>query len=784
MLLILATAALLQTSVTIGSRPKQDTTKLSARDSTRAARRDSVRARVDSIREDRANRPPRRDSVTASHLSSAFRDGAARSLLERARVARLEQDSTLLAYDATAYQRISAGLGFKKIGRDRLIFRHENASRVRWRRGEGVWIDVKGLRTALPAVPKADVEMDADDDFTPIPYYPGREAIWVGSGMVKREVDDREIVHPLAVGAEAYYQYTTGDSIIFRLPDGSRIRLGELRVTARRPKWNLIVGSFWFDLSSAQLVRAAYRLSIPMDIVEVAEAEEDHDDDDDIPRWLRPMTANIKGITVEYGLHKGRWWLPRSQVAEGDAQVSIMRVPFKLEESFKYASVNGTGALPKLPALALREDSLAENDSAAVDSTASDSTGRRRKRASSVDDGDAMIHMRQRNREGLLVVTRVPKDSAMLATSPDLPKSIYDDGDELFGRAEADELMRELDFGLQAGWDPQRPKLFYGPQQGLLRYNRVEGLSAGVMATQTFGAGYSGSAMLRMGTADHQLNGELGFLRSDGRRTLGVTAYRRLAVVNDWGDPFALGPSVSALLFGREDGLYYRSFGAELTATTERRSPLSFRLFAERHTDADVETHFSVAHVINDIRFVDNVEAKEGSVAGIGARFRTSRGLDPHGFRLLADVRAEGAAGAFDYSRGAFDATLSHGLGPLLDGSLTVSGGTSGGRVPAQRLWYLGGAQTIRGHDVGVASGDAFWMGRVELGSSFVAARPVIFYDFGWAGSRADWQNPGIPVSGAGIGASFMDGLFRFDLAKGVRPNTGVRAYFYLEAKF
>ncbi|MGI9077392.1 MAG: hypothetical protein ACR2G6_08690 [Gemmatimonadaceae bacterium] len=781
MLAILATVVALQSSVSIGTRPRQDTTRLTARDSARLARRDSIRNRVDSIRDERATRPPRRDSVTAQHFATAFRDQGARTLLQRARVARLEQDSTLVAYDATAYQRISAGLGFKKIGRDRLVFRHESASRVRWRSGEGVWVDMKGLRTAVPAVPKANVDMDADDDMSPIPYYPGRDAIWVGSGMVKREVDDREIVHPLAEGAEAYYQYATGDSIVFRLPDGSRIRLGEIEVTARRPKWNLVVGSFWFDLSSAQLVRAAYRLSTPMDIVKVAEDDEDDKDDKDggIPRWLRPMTANVKGITVEYGLHKGRWWLPRLQVAEGDAQVSIMRVPFKLEESFKYASVNGTAVLPTLPALAEQQDSLAEGDSATVDST-----GRRRRRASTIDDGDATLRVRERYAGGLRVVTRVPKDSAMLATSPDLPGSIYDDGEELFGKAEADELMKELDFGMQARWSPQRPEFHYGLERGLIRYNRVEGFSPGVMATQTFGAGYTGSILARIGTADHQFNGELSMIRSDGRRTLGLAAYRRLAVVNDWGDPFAIGPSVSALLFGREEGLYYRSWGAELTATATRRSPISFRLFAERQSGADVETQFSVANVINDVRFIDNIGATEGTVAGLGARYSLSRGLDPHGFRLLADLRAEGAVGAFDYSRGAFDGTISHGIGPRLDGSLTVSGGTSGGHVPAQRLWYLGGAQTIRGHDVGVAFGNAFWMGRAELGTSFVAARPVIFYDFGWSGSRADWQHPGVPVSGAGVGASFVDGLFRFDLAKGVRPNAGVRAYFYLEARF
>src|SRR4030095_9077579 len=30
-------------------------------------------------------------------------------------------------------------------------------------------------------------------------------------------------------------------------------------------------------------------------------------------------------------------------------QVAFMRVPFKMEESFKYASVNGTDSLPKIP---------------------------------------------------------------------------------------------------------------------------------------------------------------------------------------------------------------------------------------------------------------------------------------------------------------------------------------------------------------------------------------------------------------------------------------------------
>ena len=69
-------------------------------------------------------------------------------------------------------------------------------------------------------------------------------------------------------------------------------------------------------------------------------------------------------------------------------------------------------------------------------------------------------------------------------------------------------------------------------------------------------------------------------------------------------------------------------------------------------------------------------------------------------------------------------------------------------------------------------------------GSSFVAVRPVIFGDLGWAGSRDEWSHLGRPVSGAGVGASFMDGLIRFDIAKGIHPSRGWRTDLYLEARF
>ena len=287
----------------------------------------------------RDRKPPKRIAVTEQHRATAFRDPSARSILLLAREARMRQDSALLAYDATTYQRVSAGLGFGRLGRDRLAFRSEGATRVRWRRGVGAYVDVTGSRTVVPIAGKS-AHVDIEGSLSPIPYYPGSETLWIGASAARQAVDENEgIIHPLAEGSEAYYTYESGDSAVFRLPDGRSIRLRELRVRPRTPKWNLAVGSLWFDMSGGQLVRAAYRMSVPMDIKAVAE-EDDSTSFDDVPRVLKPMLfpmkAEISAIGVEYGLYQGRFWLPRLQVAEGGGQMGFARVPFKLEQKFAY----------------------------------------------------------------------------------------------------------------------------------------------------------------------------------------------------------------------------------------------------------------------------------------------------------------------------------------------------------------------------------------------------------------------------------------------------------------
>jgi hypothetical protein len=742
-------------------------------------------------------------------------------------------------------------------------------------------------------------------------------------GVARAEVDENELLHPLATGAEAYYRYATGDSVGIRLPDGRRIALRELRITARKANWRAFVGSFWFDVERGSLVRAAYRMSQDLDIWEIANEDERREldslrvalrgddspaarerlreaerkyEEDKVPGWVsgafRPAKARISAITVEYGLHEGRFWLPRRNVAEGLGEFAFVRVPVKFEESFRYEGVNatpprGAAAVAELPPVptppadpaqlrtavdsalafappdtargisyininigsgsgrgnvwdqpvgspartahvdsllrryAVRADSLtrradslqAAGDTLQARTTRSRAVGQRRQAASLArrelqcarggiyDAGATTRH------EGTLrVAVRMPCDAASLATSPDLPKSIYDRNEQLFSGADRDALLETLDdFRLQPQWGPQPPRVRSGVD--LLRFNRIEGLSAGVQATSELGLGYTASAVARIGFGDWMPNGELGIARTNGRSERRLAVFHRLAVANDdWGSPLSFGASLASALYGRDEGFYYRSWGAELAGTREATfggARLGWRAFAERHRDARRE----LRGVLLGPDFVENVDAANVTSLGVGGDLARSVGLDPDGWRLATRLRGEGAglssrravtgdpsaSGWTGYGRLSGEATVTRGLGPLA-AAVTAGAGAIGGDAPAQRLFYVGGLHTVRGQfaaptnlERGVAAGfvgNAYWLARSELGLNRMAVRPSVYYDLGWAGAREDWGRAGRPISGAGVGMSFLDGFVRADLSRGIWPEKRTRFDLQMQARF
>jgi hypothetical protein len=474
----------------------------------------------------------------------------------------------------------------------------------------------------------------------------------------------------------------------------------------------------------------------------------------------------------------------------GGLPVGFVRAPIKLEHKFTSENVNAGTPRPPIP---IESDSAREarRDSAQVSinigGRAARDSARAARRAARNRCDSTGVRTRVRNRDDGRnpVFITIPCDSVKLATSPDLPPSIYDKGDEVVPSAEIDALVQQaLAMGSQAEFAPAPPTLAYAP----LRFNRIEGLSVGGQVAQQLGAGYSWNALARIGIADREPNVEVTGARSDLRQTLSLTAYNRLVSASDWGNPLGLGPSIVAFAFGRDDGFYYRASGLELSRTPDQRGALNltWSLFAEQERNAPQRTTFSLARVVSGRQFEPNITTTSSLYTGGRARITQSIGEDPQGFRLFNDLRLEAAYGdTGSYGRAALDVTASHGVG---NGALalTVAGGTSVGILPIQRNWFLGGTQTVRGLRPGTGVGDAFWMARAEAGYGFQAVRPVIFGDIGWAGDRREWRNIGTPLAGVGAGFSILDGLVRFDVARGLQPadQRRFRVETYVEGRF
>lgn len=795
----------------------------------------------------------RRIPVTAALAASAFKDATTKALFEKARRTRVSQDSTLRNYDAISRQRMSVDLGIGNAGREHLFFRQEVAARVQWQHDVGAWIDMTGARVGIPMAPK-QVEIDAMlsdlSRMSPIPYYPGYETLWVGGdGAARTEANERDIVNPLAIGSEAYYTFASGDSIRFTLQDGTTISLREIEMRPRSPKWNLAVGSLWFD-ANGQLVKAVYRLSTPIDIWTAAAEDQDDASKNDMPPaivtgFLSPMTAQITGVAIEYSLH-GSHWLPRMRSMQGSAQLLFAKVPMQIDQRFEYKSVNGPDTLPmidttRLPPLTLREENRARRDSLrtadstrrahAATMTPAEKQAAAQKNARKVDSLSEANRARQKAREermkaasdsierglpatGLVpgspaalecdtagvrtayirrfatrmaVAVRIPCDLGKLIHSPDLPKSIYDPGEELFSTKDRDEMMgKALDMAAQAPVSfGALPRASYSWGFPMTRYNRVEGLSTGLQVDQQLGGGLSVGGSLRFGFGDRDPNAELTAARTNLTKTIRVTGYHHLVSASDWGNPLSFGSSFGALFFGKDEGFYYRATGAELTWNRGVNSKVEWRLFADNEATAKTSTQFSIAHRTAKDTFPSNITATEGGYVGGGLHLVHNHGLDPRGFRTFTDFRAELAKGDSLYGRAAGELTMALGTPFMTAVGLTLSTGNSFGQLPAQRLWYLGGTQTVRGQSANIAqSGNAFWLTRVELARDNPGHRSSLFGDLGWVGDRNRMKDVGRPMSGVGYGESMFDGIFRFDVAHGLFPKQQWKLDFYLEARF
>jgi hypothetical protein len=761
------------------------------------------------VLQDPVDPPARRRLPTAEELANAFRDDATKAFVLRARAERQRVDSSLASYGARAYERITAGGTIGPVGGERTLASRESVGDVTWSQATGAFIEMKGQRRAInTAIP---VPNPVGDLLVPVPWYPGMDALWLpsangptGRGGREAAVDTTNLVHPISEGSEAYYTFSLGDSVSISLADGRRISLRELRARPRAPRWNLTVGSYWFDSERAQLVRAIYRLSVPYDVW--FEVDNALGKGEKGPPWYvralaQPLKAELQAVTLEYGLYADRFWLPRMRRVDGTVQAGPAKMAISIEQGFVYNRVNAVPSVPAIPAANLALRAVADSINTDFQQLNRDRRGLRTKADSVVwtarrkafdarlaDYNTRAVQQRDRDcaatgvryqtgtRLGNAVTTRVavPCSVEQLANAPELSEGMLAERRAAYASTLDEATRSALGLGEQAAFAPQRVTRHVGLEY--LRFNRVEALSVGGALRQQLGAGWSWEGNARGSFGDRTVNGELFATRTNGGQQLTLAGYRRLVQADDYG--FAFGPfaSLQNLLGAQDEQFYYRAAGAELVVARGGRGAgglrTESRLFAEWQEGVGTQAEISVPWLLDRANgfarhVIDTLPYAAGRVLGAQWRLQGARGVEQRGWRVGTALRVEGAVGSWQYARAAADLTVNRALPGALRATWIASGGSSVGTLPLHRGWNLGGWQTLRGQRAGSLRGDAYWMARSELQwTGRRRVQPGVFFDAGWAGDRAAIGRGDGVLTSVGGGVGLLGLPVRLDAAR------------------
>lgn len=312
-----------------------------------------------------------------------------------------------------------------------------------------------------------------------------------------------------------------------------------------------------------------------------------------------------------------------------------------------------------------------------------------------------------------------------------------------------------------------------GPQRpDLVRYNRVEALSLGVrgqLRPATPVGPLSLTATARFGIGDLHPNGRVDVAHESVERRIVVSGYHELTAVE--GQPRPLGPanSLTALLWGRDLGDYYRRTGASVELTPPLARPTSYRLrvFAERQQGVEKETDVQLPRLFDDgRRFRPNLAAEDGWAFGGTLELDVRTGTDPTRARGGVQASLEAAWGDFEYRRAALGASRIFALPARMSLGVEVATGAAWGEPPTQRTWYVGGPLTLRGYAPLAAGGDVFWRARLELDRRYAFGRVLVFSDAGWARPE-EGGSAGLDLADAlysvGAGLALVDGIVRID---------------------
>jgi hypothetical protein len=272
-----------------------------------------------------------------------------------------------------------------------------------------------------------------------------------------------------------------------------------------------------------------------------------------------------------------------------------------------------------------------------------------------------------------------------------------------------------------------------------------------------------------------------------------IGGYHELQATDPQGRYLGLGNSLYALLFGRDDGEYFRASGADLVwrSPEAARESFRFRAYAERQASVGRGTKFALFRAFEQgFEFRPNIDADPADELGAELNLRPWWGTDPAALQIGLDLYGQVATWrnpdstvTTNYGRASAVLRVAAPVGdPTWRVGMELGGGTTWGESPVQRHWFLGGATTLRGYEAGSISGSTYGRARLEVAKVYTQAVTVsVFGDAGWAGHREHYDNDDV-LYAVGVGTSLLDGLIRFDLSQGLTGPSGFRVDLYLDA--
>jgi hypothetical protein len=692
--------------------------------------------------------------VGAAHApaqSSPYADSTTAVLIATARQRHLRQDSLVRDYRALLTTRFDASAGASRFARLTPLLAHESVARATWRYPNDLKVEVLGARTKsqlerfLPH--DADVrDKDVRVSFADRPWFVPRA---LGDSIRLLGVPETAALHPLAPGAEAFYDYTIVDSVSMFLP-GRTVRAIAVRVLPRQLGASLVAGDMWVDAETSDVVRlmvtfvGEYLWDAPAQDGTAADSAEARKDSQRAQRYLTVQAD------LEYSLHANLFWMPYRQVLTITAEIDVLlrvALPARVITTFSEYAINTDTPL----AFDVPTEYWADSASSR---RYCPRCGEERSRQNAERVGYARTGSWERGRWEMVLpaldsLDRYPwSDSLSLTGDPATEEHIRQSVADL-ARLKEDlppDLLLRRRFGL--AWETAAD---------IARFNRVQGLSLGL--------GFKLRPRVPFTTVI--LSGRFGF--SDTRVT-GSVLWRRDAPGGQFeGRVFHHVLEAEPWTRGQSVGNYYLATGVGIAFTPYHGSlaDVAFRVSAERHRSMDAVASSG----LNDLLGGTGVFPANPAVA-TGDYLRAS----------IRPTRRFGWTTLTLGMEGLVSDSLAGGRGWLSlvvrfralarSGTLTLRTAQAFGALP-QLEFRAGGPFTVRGYDYGYRRAAGGWSAQLDwaLRRRGWLWTPVVFADVGDT-YRSERFNP---LVGVGGGVSFLGGIARVNAAWPLNSESGFR---------